>query len=101
MRMLLNVQMPHEPFNTLARQGKVGALLGRILDEMKPEAAYFSEQEGKRGGIFIVDVKEPSRVPSICEPFFLNFNADCSFHIVMSPDDLKKAGLEELGKKWA
>ena len=42
-----------------------------------------------------------SRVPSLSEPFFLHFNADCSFHIVMSPDDLKKAGLDELGKKWA
>ncbi len=101
MRMLLNVRMPHEPFNTLVRQGKIGAVLGRILDDIKPEAAYFTEQDGKRGGILIVDVKDPSRVPSIAEPFFLHLNADCSFHIVMSPDDLKKAGLDELGKKWA
>ena len=101
MRMLLNVRMPHEPFNTLVRQGKAGAILGRILDDIKPEAVYFSEQDGKRGGIFIVDVKEPSRVPSIAEPFFLQFNAECQFHIVMSPEDLKKAGLDELGKKWA
>ncbi len=101
MRMLLNVRMPHEPFNTLVRTGKVGAIMGRILDEIKPEAVYFSEQDGTRGAILIVDVKEPSRVPSIAEPFFLQFNADCHFHIVMSPEDLKKAGLEELGKKWA
>ncbi len=101
MRMLLKVRMPHEPFNTLVRQGKAGAILGRILDDIKPEAVYFSEQDGKRGGIFIVDVKEPSRVPSIAEPFFLQFNAECQFQIVMSPEDLKKAGLDELGKKWA
>ena len=101
MRMLLNVRMPHEPFNTLVRQGKAGAALGRILDDIKPEAAYFTEQDGKRGAMLIVEVKDPSRVPSLAEPFFLQFNADCSFHIVMSPDDLKKAGLDELGKKWA
>ena len=101
MRMLLNVRMPHEPFNTLVRQGKAGAILGRILDDIKPEAVYFSEQDGKRGGTFLVEVKEPSRIPAIAEPFFLQFNADCRFHIVMSPEDLKKAGLEELGKKWA
>jgi hypothetical protein len=101
MRMLLNVRMPHEPFNTLVRKGKIGAVLGRILDEVKPEAAYFTEQDGKRGAILIVDVKDPSRVPSIAEPFFLHLSADCSFHIVMSPDDLKKAGLDEIGKKWA
>ncbi len=101
MRMLLNVRMPNEPFNTLVRQGKIGAIMGRILDDIKPEAVYFTEQDGKRAGILIVDVKEPSRVPSIAEPFFLHFNADCHFQIVMSSEDLKKAGLEELGKKWA
>ena len=101
MRMLLNVRMPHEPFNTLVRQGKVGAVLGRMLDDIKPEAVYFTEQDGKRGAVLIVDVKEPSRVPSIAEPFFLQFNADCHFQIVMSPEELKKAGLEKLGKKWA
>ena len=101
MRMLLNVRMPHEPFNSLVRQGKVGALLGRILDDIKPEAAYFTEYDGKRGAVLLVDVKEPSRVPVIAEPFFLHFNADCSFRIVMTPEDLKKAGLEELARKWA
>jgi hypothetical protein len=30
----------------------------------------------------------------------LNFNADCRFRIVMSPEELSKAGLAELGEKW-
>ncbi len=101
MRMILNAQIPHEPFSTLVRQGTVGSILSRILDDIRPEAAYFTEQNGTRGVILIVDVKEPSRVPSIAEPFFLNLNADGHFRIVMSPEDLKKAGLEELGRKWA
>jgi len=101
MKMLLNVQMPHEPFNALVRQGKAGALIGRILDEIKPETVYFTEQDGKRGAILIVNVSDPSRIPSIAEPFFLTFNADCRLRIVMSPEDLAKAGLEEIGKKWA
>ena len=49
----------------------------------------------------ITDVDDPSKVPSFAEPWFLNFNANCEFHIVMTPEDLAKAGLEELGKKWA
>jgi hypothetical protein len=101
MRMLMNVRMPHEPFNTLVRQGKAGAILGRILEDIKPESVYFTEQDGKRGAILIVDVADPSRIPSISEPFFLHFNADCHFQIVMSPEDLKKAGLDDLGRKWA
>jgi hypothetical protein len=28
------------------------------------------------------------------------FNTDVEFNAVMSPDDLKRAGLDALGKKW-
>ena len=101
MKMLLTVEMPHEPFNSLVRSGKAGEIIGRILETIKPETAYFTEQDGKRGGIFVVDVKTPSDVPFFAEPFFLNFQANCKFRILMSPEDLQKAGLEELGKKWA
>ena len=101
MRMLLNVEFPHEPFNALVRSGKAGPLLGKILDAIKPEAAYFTEQDGMRGGIFLVNVQQASDVPTFAEPFFLQLQANCRFRIVMSPEDLKKAGLEELGKKWS
>ena len=99
--MLLTVEYPHEPFNSLIRSGKAGQVLGRIMDAIKPEAAYFTEQDGMRCGIFVIDVKNPSDVPAFAEPFFLNFHANCKFRVVMSPEDLKKAGLEELGKKWS
>ncbi len=101
MKMLLTVEIPHEPFNSLVRSGKAGEIIGRILETIKPETAYFTEQDGTRGAIFVIDVKTPSDVPSFSEPFFLNFQADCKFRILMSPEDLRKAGLEALGKKWS
>ena len=101
MKMLLTVEFPPEPFNSLVRSGKAGGLIGRILETIKPEEAYFTEQDGKRGGIFVINVQSPSEVPAFSEPFFLNFEADCKFRILMSPEDLQKAGLQELGKKWA
>lgn len=101
MKMLLTIEFPPEPFNTLVRNGTVGEIIGRILESIKPEVAYFTEQDGKRGGIFVVDVKTPSEVPVIAEPFFLNFQATCKFRILMSPEDLQKAGLDELGRKWS
>ncbi len=100
MKMLLTVEFPAEPFNSLVRSAKVGELIERILDTIKPETAYFTEQDGKRGGFFVVDVQTPADVPSFAEPFFLNFQAECKFRILMSPEDLHKAGLDELGKKW-
>ncbi len=101
MKMLLTVEFPLEPFNSLVRSGKVSEVIGRILETIKPETAYFTEQGGKRGGIFVINVNKASDVPSFAEPFFLNFEAACKFRILMSPEDLQKAGLEELGNKWA
>jgi len=101
MKMLLTVEFPLEPFNTLVRSGKVGEIIGHILETIKPETAYFTEQDGKRGGIFVINVQSPSDVPAFAEPFFLRFQANCKFRILMSPEDLQKAGLEDLGKQWA
>ncbi|MGA3986347.1 panthothenate synthetase [Ralstonia nicotianae] len=100
MRMLINVRIPHEPFNAYVRDGSIAELIPRVLGEIKPEAAYFTEQDGARGAILIVNVEEPSQIPTLAEPWFLLFNADCEFRIVMGAEDLKKAGLERIGAKW-
>jgi hypothetical protein len=73
----------------------------RILDELKPEATYFTEFHGRRSAILILDLADASEVPAAAEPWFLLFNADCELHTTMIPDDLAKAGLGALGKKWA
>jgi hypothetical protein len=100
MRMLMHVRIPNEPFNAAVRNGSAGKTLEKILGEIKPEAVYFTEYGGKRGAFIIVDVKDSSQYPGLAEPFFLSFNAEVSFHAVMSPDDLGKAGLDAIGKKW-
>jgi hypothetical protein len=99
--MLLNVKIPHEEFNKAVRDGSVGNKTRCILEDTKPEAVYFTEQNGQRGAILIIDLADPSKVPSFSELWFLTFNADVEFHIATTPDDLGNAGLEELGKKWA
>lgn len=101
MRMLIQVKIPHKEFNAYVKDGSVDRKIKQILDELKPEAVYFTECNGHRGLIMITDVAKPSDVPGIAEPWFLTFSADVEFHIVMSPDDLQKAGLDKLAKKWA
>jgi hypothetical protein len=101
MRFLMYVQCPLEPFNTMARDGSAGVKIQKILDATKPEMAYFTEQDGKRGGIFVVNVKDASEVPSLAEPWFLMFNAEVEFRVAMTPKDLMKSHLDTLGKKWA
>jgi hypothetical protein len=101
MRMLMQVKVPHSGFNAAVRDGTVGQKLNRILEETKPEAVYFTEYNGHRGAIMIVNVEDASKIPALAEPWFLTFNADVEFHLMMSPEDLKRAGLDSLGKKWA
>lgn len=100
MRMLVNVTCPIEPFNTMVRNGTAGEIIGRVIDDIKPESIYFTEQDGKRGAVRVVDVPDASDIPSIAEPWFLNFEAICEFRIAMTPDDLMKSNLSKLAEKW-
>ena len=100
MRMLMRVSCPHEPFNTLVRKGTAGEIIGKILAAIKPEAVYFTELDGHRTAVLIVNLENASQIPSLAEPWFLNFQAGLPIHPVMSPDDLQRAGLAEFGKKW-
>ena len=101
MRMLMHLQFPLEPFNAAVRDGTVGTKMQKILEAIKPEAAYFSEHNGHRGGTLVVNVNDPSQVPSFAEPWFLTFNAEVEFRVAMTPEDLGRSNLEALGKKWA
>src|ERR1700689_56357 len=98
MRMLLNVKIPNEPFNTAVRDGSAGNKLQKILEAIKPQAAYFTEQDGYRGAVLVVDLKDASAIPSLAEPWYLSFNASCEFRIVMTPEDLGRSGLDHIAK---
>ena len=100
MKMLVNVICPVEPFNSMVRNGTAGEIMGRIIESTKPESIYFTELEGHRSAIMVVEVANPSDVPAIAEPWYLNFEAECEFRIAMTPEDLMGADLANLGKKW-
>ncbi|MEJ2158631.1 MAG: hypothetical protein P8X96_25170 [Desulfobacteraceae bacterium] len=100
MKMFAFIKFPHEPFNTLVRNGRAGEIIGRIIEDLRPESIHFTEHNGTRGAVALFEIENSSRIPNFAEPFFLNFNADCEFRIAMSPEDLRNAGLNELGKKW-
>lgn len=101
MQMIMEVELPNEPFNSLLKKGTVGHTLQGVLDEIKPNAAYFSEQDGQRGAFLLVDVPDPARIPALAEPFFVRFDASVKFRVCMTPEDLARSGLEEIGRKLA
>ena len=92
MRFLVKVNIPVDAGNASAKAGKLGTTIQSILADLKPEAAYFTDDNGQRTAFLFLEMKDASQIPAIAEPWFLAFNASIEIHPVMVPDDLAKAG---------
>ena len=90
MRVMIKFAFPVEAGNAAVRDGKVEKVFQGILEELKPEAAYFFPEGGQRAGLFVVDMKESSQVVEIAERFFFGLNARIEMVPVMAADDLQK-----------
>ena len=91
MRFLLKVNIPVEAGNSAAKAGKLGSTIQSILEELKPEAVYFLDDNGQRTALVFLDMQDASQIPRIAEPWMLAFNASIEMHPVMVPSDLAKA----------
>ena len=103
MRFLLKVNIPVEAGNAAAKEGKLGETIQSILDDLKPEAVYFTDNHGQRTGFIFLEMKDASQIPAIAEPWFLAFNASIEIHPVMILKDLVKAGpaIDRAVKKYS
>jgi hypothetical protein len=63
------------------------------MQELQPEAAYFTPVGGNRGGYLVVDLKQESDMPKIAERFFM-LGATVEFSPAMTMQDVQ-AGLEK------
>ena len=91
MRMMLRWTVPVERGNETIKDGTLSQTIESLIDELKPEAAYFWPENGERGGMMVFDMADPSQIPQIAEPLFLNVDAAVDFAPVMNADDQKKA----------
>jgi hypothetical protein len=102
MRVLLNATMNTDAGNRAIRQGNISNTIQSILEEQKPEAAYFLASEGQRTTLLFLDLQDASQIPALAEPWFLAFNAEVEVTPVMTAQDLAKAGpaIEKAVKKF-
>jgi hypothetical protein len=91
MRFLVKVNIPVEAGNAAAKAGKLGSSIDSILSDLKPEAAYFTDNNGQRTAFLFLEMRDASQIPAVAEPWFLAFNASIEIHPVMVPDDLSRA----------
>lgn len=103
MRFLLKAELPVEASNAAIKDGSLPKTMQSILEQFKPEAAYFTAQNGKRTAFLFLEMKDPSQMPALAEPWFLAFNASVEMTPVMLPEDLMKAGpaIEQAVKKYS
>ncbi len=101
MRIMMQISIPNDPFNTLVRNGTASATMGKVLEAIKPEASYFTAINGKRTAFLIVNLENASQIPALAEPAFLKLNAEVTMLPVMVAEDLAKADLDKLGKMWS
>lgn len=96
MRMLLTARLDTKTANQSVADGTLGKEMQGIMEQLKPEAAYFTASEGDRTCILVFDLADSSGIPAAAEPF-LQAGAKVTLSPVMNAEDMQK-GLASLGR---
>ncbi len=97
MRMMLKVTIPTEAGNKAILDGSLPKTMMGFAEQFKPEAAYFSSDNGDRAAFFFFDMTDATQMPAVCESFFLHLNAKIQLSPAMSPADMQ-AGIAKAMK---
>ncbi|MER5551447.1 hypothetical protein ABT001_07170 [Streptomyces sp. NPDC002793] len=94
MRMLLTAQMDTETSNRAVSDGTMPKIVQEVVEQLKPEAAYFTVQNGQRTCLMVFDMQDSAQMPPLMEPLF-HTGSKIALQPVMNLDDLR-AGLGEI-----
>lgn len=98
MRMLLKAQMSTDRTNEAIRSGRLSSAVEATMQELHPEAAYFTVEDGKRTMLLVFDMERSSLMPPAAERLFMDMGASIDFTPVMNPDELRE-GLSSLNRE--
>jgi hypothetical protein len=96
MRTLIRFSIPAGPGNRAVQDGRIGPVIGKLVEQLRPECAYFLTLDGRRTGLIVCDLADPSLVPVVAEPLFVELEAEVDFTPIMSFADLQR-GLAAAG----
>jgi hypothetical protein len=102
MRIMVKFAVPVGAGNNAIRSGKIEKVFQQMLDELKPEAAYFFPDGGERAGLLVVDMQDPSQIAQTAERFFFGLDAKIEMAPVMNAEDLRKglSGIQSIIQRY-
>ena len=95
MRMMLKATMDTAAGTKAIESGRLPQVMQSLMEQLKPEAAYFGPNDGCRCAFIVFDMADPSQLPVLTEPLFGELNARIEIFPVMDRDDLER-GLSQL-----
>jgi|SRR5215475_9522993 len=91
MRMLVRAMISTAAGNKMVKDPEFLKNIEEYTKKFNCEASYFTEVNGNRTMIFVLDLPSPDLIPSVAEPLFQRFEANVELHPAMNLDDLKNA----------
>ena len=102
MRFLISARVPTERTNALIQEGRFPQTFQSVMEDLRPEAAYFTDMDGARGAYFVVNVEEPSEMAHKTETLLQGLGAEIRIRFVWTPEDVQEAmpAFEQAAQKY-
>ena len=78
MRMLLRMRMDTAMSSAAIKDASIAKTVANFMDKAKPEAAYFTLDNGQRTGYFVFDMTQSSTMPALFEEIFATLGPTCN-----------------------
>ena len=102
MRFLVKATIPVEAGNAMVRDPNFQKSMETVMGVIRPEAVYFTVDDGQRTLYLIVNMENPEDMPRIAEPLWLSWKANVTFLPAFTVEDMEKAMpmIGEIAKKY-
>jgi hypothetical protein len=97
MRMMLKAHLGTAEAAKSIEAGRMPMIMHAMMEQLKPEAAYFGPDDGHRTAFIVFQMDDPSQLPAMTEPLYSELGANVQIFPVMDRDDLER-GLSALGQ---
>jgi hypothetical protein len=102
MRFMITYRVPTDTGNAAIKEGKMPQALQSIMEDLKPEAWYFTVVDGARGGHIIVNMDDASELAAVVEPLYFALGATTEVQLVLTAEDFPRAtpAIEQAAQKY-